>query len=148
MIIPLWAIYALLSALFGALVAVFAKLGFVLPNTIDNTVSSTIRAIIMALFLILFCLVTKKEITLSNVDNKALLYISLSAIVGAISWLFYFLAIEYAPFTKIPAVTAIDRLSVIFVFIFTIFLIGLKPSIYSTIGALFIIFGTILMSTY
>ena len=138
---PIWIIFALLSAVFAALVAIFGKIGI---SSIDPTLATTVRAIIMALFLSITSLFLGKWQLIETITPKPFWFIVLSGIAGATSWLFYFIAIKYGPVT---GVAGLDRLSVVFVVIFAaIFLaetINLKVAIGAaliTIGALFMVF--------
>lgn len=135
----LWVIYALGSALFAALVAIFGKIGL---SGIDSTLATTVRAFIMALFLFFVSLAMGKFSLLHTIKNKVLFFIILSGIAGALSWLFYFLALK----TGIASgVAAVDRLSVVFVLVFAILFLGEQFNLYSAIGAVLITIGAILM---
>lgn len=72
-----WAIYALLSAIFAALVAIFGKIGL---KNFDSNVATTIRALIMTAFLFLVILLQGKMNQINEIisNNKALLFIVLS----------------------------------------------------------------------
>ena len=131
-------IFALLSAVSASLVAIFGKIGL---GKIDTTLATTIRAIVMALLLLAATLVLKKW-DLSQIDNKALLYIFLAGLAGAASWLFYFLALKFGPATS---VAALDRLSVVFVILFAALFLGESLTIKSILGGLLIISGALLL---
>lgn len=135
-----WTIYALLSAVFAALVAIFGKIGL---KNIDSTLATTIRSIVMALFLIITAFSLGKFNFLNTIDNKALIFIILSGVSGAISWLFYFLAIKLGPVT---AVAAIDRTSIVFVFVLSVLLLSESLTVLKSIGAIAIVAGAILMA--
>ena len=135
-----WIIYALLSAAFAALVAIFGKIGI---QNIDSTLATTIRAIVMAGFLIVVALSLGKLPLLNTIHNKTLLFIVLSGVAGAMSWLFYFFALKNGPAT---GVAALDRLSVVFVLIFALLFLGQKFTWASAIGAALITVGAILMT--
>lgn len=137
---PLWIIYALLSAAFAALVAIFGKIGI---QNIDSTLATTIRAIVMAGFLIVVALSLGKLPLLNTIHSKALLFIILSGVAGAMSWLFYFIALKHGPVT---GVAALDRLSVVFVLVFALLFLGQKFTWVSAIGAALITVGAILMT--
>ncbi len=136
----LWIIYALLSAISAAAVAIFGKLGI---KNIDSTLATTVRSIVMALFLILVSLTLNKFQQVSTINSKAWLYIVLAGVAGATSWLFYFYALKQGPASS---VAALDRLSVVFVLILATLFLGEKLSWYSAIGALMITGGAILMT--
>lgn len=136
----LWIIYSLLSAVFAALVAILGKIGL---QNIDSTLATTIRSIVMALFLFFISLSLGKFNLLYTVKNKVLFYIILSGIAGALSWLFYFFALKIG---IASGVSAIDRLSVVFVVIFAILFLGEKLNWFTSIGALLMVAGAILMT--
>ncbi len=136
----LWYIYALGSALFAALVAVLGKIGIA---DLDSTLATTVRAIIMAVFLVLISLAFGKFSYLNQIHNKAFLFIALSGIAGALSWLCYFLALKTGPAS---GVVAIDRLSVVFVVLLAILFLGEKFTLRSGIGAILLTTGAILLS--
>lgn len=116
----MWVFYAFLSAIFAALVAIFGKLGL---KNIDSTLATTIRALIMVSFLFLVSLALGKfnNFHLTNLNNKDWILITLSGIAGAISWIFYFLALKYGFAGK---VATIDRLSIVFVIILAALFLG------------------------
>ena len=135
-----WIIFALLSAASAALVAVFGKIGI---KNLDSTMATTVRAVIMAAFLIIVSFSLGKYKLLSTIDNKALLFITLSGIAGATSWLFYFFALKFGPAS---GVAALDRLSVVFVLVLAVLLLGESLTLKSGIGAVMLTIGAVLMS--
>jgi transporter family protein len=137
-----WLIFALLSAIGAAFVAIFAKIGL---QNIDANTSTMIRAVVMALFLIGVVLVEGKLSNVSPIlsNHKALMYIVLSGIAGALSWLFYFVALQTGPASK---VFSIDKLSLLFVLIFSVLILGEKFDIKVGIGAALMALGAILVS--
>ena len=134
-----WIIFALLSAISAALVAIFGKIGV---SNIDSTLATTVRAIIMSLFLILVSFALGKYQLITTIDSKALGFIILAGISGALSWLFYFLALQLGPAS---GVAALDRLSVVFVLIFSVLFLAEKLTLYKLLGAILITIGAILM---
>ena len=138
----LWIIYALLSALGASLVAIFGKIGL---QGIDTNTATTIRAVIMALFLIGLIIIQGKlqDIKPILLNSKALFYIVLSGIVGALSWLFYFIALKNA---KVSQVVPIDRMSVVFALLLAFFILGEKISLKAGIGAALVVVGGILIA--
>jgi transporter family protein len=137
-----WLVFALLSALMAALVAIFGKIGL---EKVDSTLATTLRSIIMMVFLVFTSLVLGKfkGFSVADLSSKQWWYIVFAAVAGALSWLFYFLALKYG---KASHVVAIDRLSVVFVvFLAAVFLsesLGWK----SVLGAAMITGGAILIS--
>ena len=138
----MWLIYAFLSAIAAAMVAIFAKMGL---KNIDSTLATTIRSIIMAGFLCLIALSLKKfqGFSLSSFNQKEWLLIVLAGIAGSISWLFYFYALKEGMAGK---VAAIDRLSLVFVIVLAAVFLGEKLSWQTSIGAIIMAFGAILIT--
>lgn len=138
----LWLIFGLLSALFASLVAIFGKIGL---KNIDTNVATAIRAVVMALFLILVVLFQGRMNKVNEIfaDKKAISFIILSGVAGALSWLFYFLALKNG---KVQQVAPIDRLSVVFAIILAAIFLGEKVSLYTGIGVLLIAIGSIFVA--
>lgn len=135
-----WIVYALLSAVFAALVAVFGKIGL---KGLDSTLATTIRSIVMAVFLVVVSFSLGKFSFLGAFTSKAVVFIILSGIAGALSWLFYFLAIKLG---TVSGVVAIDRTSVIFAFILAVLFLSEAFTWQKAIGAAFVAIGAILMA--
>ncbi|MBU0615872.1 MAG: EamA family transporter [Nanoarchaeota archaeon] len=138
----IWLVYALLSAFAASLVAIFGKIGL---QGIDSNTATTIRAIVMALFLIGLILVQGKihDIKPILMNSKALFYIIISGIAGALSWLFYFIALKNA---KVSQIVPIDRLSVVFALLLAFFILGENISLKAGIGAGLVVVGGILIA--
>jgi bacterial/archaeal transporter family protein len=135
-----WVLYALLSAFFAALVAIFGKVGIA---NVDTTLATTVRSIIMAAFLFCTSLALGRLPLLGSINRKALLFIVFSGIAGALSWLFYFMALKRG---TAPGVAALDRLSVVFVLILALLILGEHLTWKSGLGAFFVTLGAILMA--
>jgi transporter family protein len=137
-----WLVFALLSAVFAALVAIFGKIGL---EGIDANTATMIRGGIMFGLLVLVIAFTGKieNITTIFSNTKALSYIFLSGIAGALSWLFYFLALKIGQATQ---VAPIDRLSIVFVVILAFLILGEKISLKISIGTALMVVGAILVA--
>lgn len=137
-----WLIYALLSAATAALVAIFGKIGL---QNLDANTATAIRAVVMALFLVGVVVVQGKLNLISTVlaDKKALLFILLSGIAGALSWLFYFMAMKSGDVSR---VAPIDKLSVVFAVIMAVILFGEKLSLMAGIGVALISCGALMVA--
>jgi transporter family protein len=137
----MWFLLALLSALTAALVAIFGKLGL---KNIDPTLATTVRSIIMAGFLVITSLFLKKfqGFSFSSFSGRDWILIALSGIAGALSWLFYFLALKLGVASKI---VAIDRLSLVFVIILAAIFLGEAVGWKTVVGALLMVGGAILI---
>lgn len=131
--------YALGSAAFAALVGVFGKIGM---SGIDSTLGTAVRALVMAAFLVCAAAVLGKWKLVPTLDSKAFLWITLSGIAGALSWLCYFYALKYG---KASSVAAIDKTSVALVLIFAVLFLGEALTWKNGVGAALMVGGAILM---
>ncbi|WP_027712732.1 EamA family transporter [Dickeya chrysanthemi] len=137
-----WLLYALLSALCAALVALFGKIGL---QQLDANTATAVRAVIMALFLVGVVVVQGKSSLFGTVlaNHKAMLFIVLSGVAGALSWLFYFMALKNG---SVAQVAPIDKLSVVFAVILAALLLGEKVSLLAGVGVALISAGALLVA--
>jgi bacterial/archaeal transporter family protein len=137
-----WLVYALLSAIFAALVAIFAKIGL---KEVDANTATMIRAFIMFVFLFIVVSFQGKLGLISGFfsDKKIVYFIILSGIAGALSWLFYFLALKKGSVIK---VVSIDRLSIVFATVFALVFLNEKLSFKNAMGVLLIVVGAIVIA--
>ena len=136
----LWLIYALLSALAAALVAIFGKIGL---QNIDSNAATAVRSVIMAVFMLGVVVVQGKWTELGTVwgHRKALTFVALSGVAGAVSWMFYFLALKYG---KVAQVGPVDKLSVVIAALLAFLFLGEKITLLNGIGNGLITVGVIL----
>lgn len=137
-----WLLFALLSAIFAALVAIFGKIGL---KNIDTNTATALRAVVMAIFLVGFIAIQGKLHEIQNIfsSHKAFLFIALSGIAGALSWLFYFWALRSG---KAGQVASIDRLSIVFVIILALIFLGEKINYKMGLDACLMALGAILIA--
>src|SRR3989338_4268071 len=135
----MWIIYALLAAVFAAAVAILGKIGL---KDVDSTLATTIRAVVMAIFLLGAATILQKFSLFKTVSNQALTFIIFSGVAGALSWLFYFLALKYGTVT---GVAALDRLSVVFVVILAAMFLGEALTFKSVSGLVLLVLGALLL---
>jgi len=138
----MWLIYAILSAVTAALVAIFGKLGV---KDVDPTLATTIRSVIMAAFLVAVALALNKfeGFSLGALSGRAWIFIMLAGVAGALSWLFYFIALKSG---AASSVVAIDRLSVVFVILLAALFLGEALTWQTMLGGVLIVAGAILVT--
>jgi bacterial/archaeal transporter family protein len=138
----MWLLYAFLSSVTAAGVAVLAKLGL---KGMDPTLATTIRSIIMAAFLVVVAFLLRKfeGFSLGSVSSRDWLLIAGAGVSGALSWLFYFLALKTGLATR---VVAIDRLSIVFVVLLAAAFLGESLGWKVVLGALLMVGGAILVT--
>ena len=134
-----WLIYAFLSAITAALVAIFGKVGL---EGVDSVVATGIRAGIMFGIIFIVLALTGKLSQVLSINRNSLLYIGLGGLAGAASWVFYFLALQSG---KASLVAPIDRLSVAFVIVLSAIFLGEQITLQTAVGVLLIVVGAIII---
>jgi bacterial/archaeal transporter family protein len=139
-----WLFYALLSALSAALVSIFGKLGL---SGMDSNAATAVRSIIMAIFLVGVVAAQGNLGRLPEIvtDRRALLFIALSGIAGATSWLFYFLALKTG---QVSQVAPIDKLSVVFSVLLAIIFFGERVSGIHALAIFLIAAGGLMLAIF
>ena len=135
----MWWIYALLSAVFAALTAIFAKIGIKGVNSDLATAIRTVVILFVAWTIVAFNGNAKDIATLSK---ENILFLVLSGLATGLSWIFYFKALSEGDISK---VAPIDKLSVAFVIILAAIFLKEAITIKTAIGATLIIIGSIVL---
>ena len=135
----MWKYYAILSAVFAALTAIFAKIGI---KNIDSNLATAIRTCVILLLTwgIVFASNTIsgiKELTRIN-----WLFLILSGVATGLSWLFYFKALQLGDASK---VAPIDKLSVAFTILLSFIILKETVSWRVVAGGLLIVAGSIVI---
>lgn len=135
----MWWIYALLSAVFAALTAIFAKIGVAHINSNLATAIRTTVVLVMAWGIVLARGEQKEVHTLAR---HSLLFLGISGIATGLSWVFYFKALQMG---KVSEVAAIDKLSLALTIILSATFLGENLNLKTIIGAGLIIAGTVVL---
>lgn len=135
-----WFVLAVLDAFFAALVAIFAKVGL---QGVDSNVATAVRAIVMTVFIVGFVVAIGKGPQLTQLTSKNMMYIVLSGVAGAISWLLYFAALKMADASKVAPV---DRASLLFVLILSALILGEKITFKTALAGTLIFAGVLLLA--
>lgn len=135
----MWKLYALLSALFAALTALFAKIGV---KDIDSNLATAIRTTIILLLTWGIVAASGQLGAIKSVSKYTWLFLVLSGLATGLSWLCYFKAIQLGDVSR---VAPIDKLSVVFTIILAAIFLheSLTPKV--IVGALLITAGAIVM---
>ena len=123
-----WLLYALLSAAAASLVAIFGKIGM---KEVDSNLATAVRSIVMTIFLLGCCTVMGLWSKLSTIHGKAMAMIALSGLAGAVSWLFYFKAVQVGEVSKVAPV---DKLSMPLAVILAVLIFREKPGAWNWVG--------------
>jgi transporter family protein len=118
-----WAAWALLSAAFAALTAIFAKVGL---EGIDSDYATLLRTAVIVAVLTCMVAVLGKWRDPTTLPARSLLFLVLSGLATGASWLCYFRALKVGDAYQ---VAPIDKLSVVLVVIFATIFLGERPSL-------------------
>ena len=135
-----WQLWALLSAAFATLTAIFAKVGVENVNSDFATFVRTI-VILMALGAILFA--TGQWQAPGSVSNRSYLFLILSGLATGSSWICYFRALKLGDAVR---VAPIDKLSVVLVALFGVAFLGERLSAPNWLGIALIAAGAVLVA--
>lgn len=135
----MWKYYALLSALFAALTAIFAKVGV---KVINSNLATAIRTTVMLLLTWGIVAFTGHIGELKEISRHTWCFLLLSGLATGLSWLFYFKALQTG---SVSLVAPIDKLSVVITIFLAFFLLRETISLKNLIGAVLITTGSIFM---
>jgi transporter family protein len=119
---PTWLFWALGSAVFAALTAIFAKIGL---RGVDSDFATLIRTCVIALALSLFVAYAGKWSDPLQLPGKTWTFLILSGLATGASWLCYFRALQIGQASQVAPV---DKLSLLLVAVFAFVFLGERPS--------------------
>jgi bacterial/archaeal transporter family protein len=137
--LPEWFVWALLSAVFAAMTAIFAKVGL---EGVDSDLATLVRTFLILIVLGVFVVSTGKWANPLSLSSKTLLFLTLSALATGASWVFYFRALKVGPASL---VAPIDKLSLVMVAIFAVIFLGERPNGWSWLGIAMVAGGVVVL---
>lgn len=135
----MWKYYALLSAFFAALTAIFAKVGV---KDINSDLATAIRTAVILLITWGIVFFGSHGGEIKFISHRTWLFLLLSGAATGLSWLFYFKALQTGPVSRVAPV---DKLSVVMTIIMASILLKEPVSVKEILGAICITGGSILM---
>lgn len=135
-----WQFWALMSAVFAALTAIFAKIGI---QGINSDFATLVRTLVIIGALCLFLTVTGQWQKPGEISGKSWLFLVLSGLATGASWLAYFRALQIGDASR---VAPIDKLSVVLVALFGAAFLGERMSTINWFGILLIGCGVVLVA--
>lgn len=135
-----WFSWALLSAVFGALTAIFAKIGI---QGIDSDLATLVRTAIILVVLALFVGFGGKWSNPLALPARTWGFLALSALATGASWLCYFRALQAGEASKVAPV---DKLSLVLVALFAFTFLGERPSLREWSGIALIAVGVVTLA--
>jgi transporter family protein len=135
-----WQLWAVGSASFAALTAIFGKIGV---EDVNSNFATLIRTVVILAVLALIVLGTGAYQPLESVSRKTWTFLALSGLATGASWLCYYHALKLGPAS---GVAPIDKMSVVLVAVFGATLLGEKLLVRNWIGIAMIAFGAVLVA--
>ena len=135
-----WQLWAVLSAIFAALTAIFAKVGVA---NINSDLATFIRTCVILLTLALIVYATGQFQNPTSISPRTYLFLVLSGLATGASWLCYFRALKLGNASQVAPV---DKLSVVLVAIFGALLLGEKLTMLNWLGVALIALGAVMVA--
>ncbi len=135
-----WQVWALLSAAFAALTAIFAKIGI---ENVNSDFATFIRTIVILLAAGLMVYVTGNWQSPATITPRTWLFLVLSGLATGASWICYFRALKIGDAARVAPV---DKLSVVFVAVFAVLFLGERLSLPNWLGVVLIACGAVLVA--
>lgn len=135
----MWWVYALLSALFAALTAIFAKIGVA---NINSNLATGIRTIVILIMIWLIIFSRGETKGLYTLSRHNVIFLVISGVATGLSWIFYFKALQLGDVTQ---VAMLDKLSIVLTILLAAIFLGEAITIRTAVAALLIVAGTLLL---
>lgn len=135
----MWAVFAVLSAVFAALTSILAKVGI---DGVNSNLATAVRTVVVVLMSWGMVFLTHAQSGLSEISRKSWLFLILSGLATGASWLCYYRALQLGEASK---VVPIDKLSVVLTLILAFVFLHEECTLKSLIGCALIGAGTLLM---
>lgn len=135
-----WFYWALLSAIFAAMTAIFAKIGL---QGVNPDYATLVRTVIILAALSLFVYLTGKWSDPFALGQKNWTFLTLSGLATGASWVCYFRALQIGEASK---VSPVDKFSVVLVAVFAIVFLQERPSVREWLGIFLVTAGVVVLS--
>ena len=135
----MWWIYALLSAFFAALTAIFAKVGV---ENVNSNLATAIRTLVVLVMIWMIVFFRNEYKAIGELSSRNWIFLTISGLATGLSWVFYFKALQMGDVSK---VAGIDKLSLALTIIFAVIFLGETLTWKTAVGAGLIIAGTLFL---
>src|SRR5664279_3438037 len=129
----MWWFYALLSAFFASLTAIFSKIGV---TNVNSNLATAIRTVIILLIAWGIVFFRGEYKTISTLSKHNLFFLIISGLATGLSWIFYFKALQIG---KVSQVAPVDKLSVALTILLSVVFLGEAMNWKTALGASLII---------
>lgn len=135
----MWAIFALLSAVFAALTSILAKVGI---EGVNSNLATAVRTVVVLVMAWGMVFLTNQQNGISDISKKSWIFLILSGLATGASWLCYYKALQMGEASK---VVPIDKLSVVITLVLAFVFLHEQFTPKSAVGAVLITMGTLIM---
>jgi transporter family protein len=135
-----WQLWAVLSAIFAALTAIFAKVGV---ENVNSDLATLIRTMVVLVTLALIVYATNQFQNPATISGRTYLFLILSGLGTGASWLCYFRALKLG---NAGQVAPVDKMSVVLVAIFGALFLGEKLTLLNWAGVALIALGAVMVA--
>ena len=135
----MWAIFAILSAIFAALTSILAKVGI---EGVNSNLATAIRTIVVVLMAWFMVFITGNQNGIVDISKKSWIFLILSGLATGASWLCYYKALQLGEASK---VVPIDKLSIVITIVLAFIFLGEQITLKTLIGCCLIVAGTFVM---
>ena len=137
----MWFAFALGSAVFAALTAIFAKVGI---EGVDSNLATAVRTLVVLVMAWAIVLVTGVQGGLASISAKSWIFLVLSGLATGASWLCYYRALQLG---QASLVVPIDKLSLVITLVLAVVLLREQLTVRGVVGAVLVTIGAIVMVT-
>lgn len=135
-----WLPWAIGSACFAALTAIFAKIGL---ESVDSDFATLIRTVVITAILAVIVFATGKWRDPFGLPGRSLTFLVLSAVATGASWLCYFRALQIGPASQVAPV---DKMSLVLVALFAVLFLGERPTPVAWLGIAMVGVGVVVIA--
>ena len=135
----MWALFAILSAVFAALTSILAKIGI---EGVNSNLATALRTVVVLAMAWGMVFLTNQQNGIVEISKKSWLFLILSRLATGASWLCYYKALQMGEASK---VVPIDKLSVVITLVMAFIFLHEQITTKSLIGAILITAGTLIM---
>lgn len=137
----MWFAFALGSAVFAALTAIFAKVGI---EGVDSNLATAVRTLVVLVMAWAIVLVTGVQGGLASISAKSWVFLVLSGLATGASWLCYYRALQLG---QASLVVPIDKLSLVITLVLAVVLLREQLTVRGVVGTVLVTVGAIVMVT-
>ena len=138
----MWAVFAVLSAVFAALTSILAKVGI---DGVNSNLATAVRTVVVVIMAWGMVFITGAQNGIAEISKKSWIFLILSGLATGASWLCYYYAIQQG---QVSVVVPIDRLSILITVLFSLIVFKEKLSAKGWVGLALLTAGTVCMAVF